>query len=233
VNSASDYWFQPLSDLWIELSPLIPKLSGAVLIILAGLALGLLLRAMARGLFHLLRLDAKLKDVWIFKVFSQTLHGEAPSQALANFALYAVLFLAVLLGVRVLGPGLGRSVSDALLGVMPRVLSFTMILFLGSMLAMGLSVLAQVVLVSSGSQHPHFWGKVIAWGTFGLAVIFSIEQLGLAGQLLTWLLLGGLAALALASALAFGLGCKDLAREFLIEWMRSNKEVEQGEGGAE
>jgi hypothetical protein len=108
------------------------------------------------------------------------------------------------------------------LGVVPRVMSFMLILLLGALLATFLSVIAQIMLAGSGVQHPAFWGKAVAWGTFGLTVIFSLEPLGLAGHLVTAILLILLGAISLAGALAFGLGCKDIAREFLIEILKGN-----------
>jgi len=85
---------------------------------------------------------------------------------------------------------------------------------------MFLSVLAQMVLVGSGAQHPVFWGKVIAWCTFGVTVMFSLEPLGMVGRFLTVTVYIVLGVLGLAAAIAFGLGCKDLAREFIIELLK-------------
>jgi uncharacterized membrane protein YuzA (DUF378 family) len=63
---------------------------------------------------------------------------------------------------------------------------------------------------------------VIAWGVFGVAMIYSLEQLGLAGRFLTLAVYIVLGTAGLAAALAFGLGCKDLAREFLIELLKED-----------
>jgi hypothetical protein len=142
---------------------------------------------------------------------------------MAAFIFYLILFMAILVAIRMLGVEGGQAILTSLLGVIPRVLSFMLILFLGSLLAMFFSVLAQLALVGSGTQHPGFWGKVIAWGTFGVTVMFSLEPLGLVGRFLTTTVFIVLGVAGLAAAIAFGLGCKDLAREFVIELLKSDK----------
>jgi hypothetical protein len=143
---------------------------------------------------------------------------------MASLLFYFVLFIAVLLAIRMLGVEGGQTILTSLFGVVPRVLSFMLILFLGILLAMFFSVLAQLALAGSGAQHPSFWGKVIAWCTFAITVMFSLEPLGLVGQFLTTTAFIVLGSLSLAAAIAVGLGCKDLAREFIIELLKENKQ---------
>jgi hypothetical protein len=60
----------------------------------------------------------------------------------------------------------------------------------------------------------------------GLAGMLALEQLGMAAQLLIGIGLILAAAVALAAGLAFGLGCRELARDFLVEYLRSVDEEE-------
>jgi hypothetical protein len=200
-----------------------PRLIAAILILAAGLFLSWLTKLLAANVCRWLKLDAKLSDVWLFRLWAQSLHGHTPSESIAGFAYFLVMFITVLLAVKILGVGASEKILSSLLVLIPRVFSFMLILLLGFLMAMFFSVIAQLVLASSGIQHPNFWGKIIAWGTMGMAVIFSLEQLGLVGKFLTLVVLIMLGTLGVASALAFGLGCKDLAREFLIELLKDDK----------
>ncbi|HET9869406.1 MAG TPA: hypothetical protein VFR02_02750 [bacterium] len=215
-------WTAPLAQLMDDLGTWAPSLLTALVVLVAGFALAWLLRALCSIVFKRLDLDERLGNLWLFQIWSRSLHGRSPSQSMASFIFYLVIFVVILLAIRLLGPEGGQAILSSLLGVIPRVLSFMLILFLGFLLAMFFSVLAQLALVGSGAQHPSFWGKVIAWGTFGLTVMFSLEPLGLAGQFLTTLALMVLGAMGLAAAIALGLGCKDLAREFVIELLKGN-----------
>jgi hypothetical protein len=216
-------WLAPLHAVWKDLAGFAPRLVAALVVIMAGLFLAWLGQALSYTLCRWLRLDAKLGNVWLFRLWSRGLRGQQPSGSISHFIYYVLLFLGVLLAVRLLGAGVADAVLTSLLGLVPRVFSVMLILFLGALMAMFFSVIAQLILASSNLQHPNFWGKVIAWGTFGVAIMFSLEQLGLVGKFLTQtgLILLGMAGL--AAAIAFGLGCKDLAREFLIELLKNDK----------
>lgn len=218
-----DAWLAPFQLLEQDLGGWAPKFLAALVVLVLSGALAYLLRSMALAAFEAIKLDSRLKDLWIFRLWHPRFRGQQPSQALAGFVLYFVLFLGILLSIRVMGVETSQRVLDTLLGVVPRVLSFMLILFLGALLSMFLSFLAQWALAASGAQHPTFWGKVVAWSTFALTVVFSLEPLGLAGELVTKAFLIVLAALGLAGALSFGLGCKDLAREFLIEILKGDR----------
>jgi hypothetical protein len=226
-SSIENIWIAPLRELAADFVGLAPKLLAALVVLVVGLGLAWLLRSLASGLMKVLKLDTKLRELWIFRIWVRGLHGRKPSLAAANFVFYAVLFVTVLLALHMLGVEASRTVLSTLLGVVPRVLSFMLILFLGALLAMLLSALAQLALAGSGAQHPNLIGKVIAWGTFGVTVAFSLEPLGLAGRLVTTILLIAIGAAGLATAMAFGLGCKDLAREFVIELLKEDEGSEQ------
>lgn len=216
-------WSTPIQQFWDDIQGWVPNLLSALLVLAVGLVAAWIMRWLAEALFRVLKLDKVLQDLWFFRLWSKGLHGRKPAQVLSSFVFYVILFLAILLAIHMLGVAGGEKILGALLGVVPRVLSFMMILFLGALLAMFISVLAQLALLGSGSQHPVFWGKVIAWGTFGVTVMFSLEPLGLVGSFLTTLVLIVLGVLGLAAAIAFGLGCKDLAREFVIELLKKEE----------
>lgn len=216
-------WTTPFHQLALDIQKGAPNLLAALLVLAGGLLFAWFCRYLSLALFKAVRLERRQQDIWIFRLWSRELHGRKPTESMASFVFYLVLFVTVLLAIHMLGVEGGERILDSLLGVVPRVLSFMLILFLGALLAMFLSVLAQLVLAGSGTQHPRFWGKVIAWGTFAVTVMFSLEPLGLVGRFLTAAVFILLGVLGLAAAIAFGLGCKDLAREFVIELLKENK----------
>jgi hypothetical protein len=222
-SQAENIWIAPLQKLAHDVASVAPRLLAALVLLIVGLALAWAVRSLVSAVLKLLKVDSKLGDLWLFRVWSRGLKGKRPSAATANFSFYVVLFVTILLAIHTLGVEAGQSVLAALLGVVPRVLSFMLILFLGALLAMFFSVLAQLALAGSGIQRPGLWGKVIAWGTFGVTIVFSLEPLGLAGRLVTDILLLALGVVGAATAVAFGLGCKDLARDVVIELLKNDQ----------
>ncbi len=214
------FWLKPWITFLNDAAAYAPKIVAALLVLLAGLFCAWLIRNLAHVLFRWMKLDQKTGDIWLFRLWSKSTHGHPVSDSLSNFFFYAALYVVILISVRFLG--VGESILHTLLEMVPRVLGFILILLLGALMAMFLSVLTQLFLATTRLQHPHFWGKVIAWGVFGVAMIYSLEQLGLAGRFLTLAVYIVLGTAGIAAALAFGLGCKDLAREFLIELLKED-----------
>lgn len=225
MNSSWQIWLAPLQEAGTDVIHFAPKLLAVLLVLMVGLFLAWFVKLLTSNICKWLKVDAKFSSVWLFQLWSRGMRGQQPSETTAKFNYYLVLFLAVLLAVKILGVGAGDKILNSLFNMVPQVFSFILILFLGFLIAMFLSVIAQLALSSSNVQHPNFWGKVIAWGTFGVAAMFSLQQLGMVGQFLTQLVLIILGTLGLASAIAFGLGCKDLAREFLIELLKEDKKI--------
>jgi hypothetical protein len=223
TTTGNNFWMAPLQQLADDFGSWAPHLIAALLVLAVGLVAAWLCRYLASGSFKVLKVESKLQDLWFFRLWARGMHGRKPTDSMSAFIFYLILFVTVLVAIRMLGVEGGEAILKSLLGVVPRVLSFMLILFLGSLLAMFFSVLAQLALLGSGAQHPSFWGKVIAWCTFGVTVMFSLEPLGLVGRFLTTTVFIILGVLGLAAAIAFGLGCKDLAREFVIELLKEDK----------
>ncbi|MGH7441372.1 MAG: mechanosensitive ion channel family protein [bacterium] len=219
-------WTEPFAGLWKGLEPLLPRICAALVLLLAGLLLAAGLRAVLRSLLQALGFDRRLAHLWLFQLWTRSHTDQTPSQGFANLSFYSVIFVAAMLAIRALGAGVEDVAFASLLEVVPRVLSVVLILLLGGLMAGFVSTLVQLAFAGSKLPHSVFWGKVAAWTTFGTAVMFSLEPLGLAGQLLTQAMLIGLGALALAVGLAFGLGCQDLAREFLKDLLREDKKID-------
>jgi len=216
-------WLEPLRSVLDDLGDFAPRLVTALLVFVFGLLVTRLAETLARGLCRLLKLDSKLDSVWIFRPWIKGTLSMTPSTTIGTFTFYILLIIVILLTLRVLNPEMNKMILTSMGQILPRMFGFMLIIFLGSLIAMFVSVFAQLVLDRSGVQHPQLWGKVVAWSTFGGAILLSMEQLGIVGKLLTFVVLILFSAIALAGAIAFGLGCKDMARQFLIELLKGDK----------
>jgi len=85
---------------------------------------------------------------------------------------------------------------------------------------LGIDFVDGVVSVTSqavGSHVAHLLGSITRWAIWIFALMFAFSQLGIAPQFMNILFTGIVAMLALAGGLAFGLGGKEAAGEFIRE----------------
>ncbi len=131
------------------------------------------------------------------------------------------LALAVLAGMDRLGVPLGRSVAERLAAVLPRILAAGMLFAVGTVAAMLSGALARRFFESAGVRHARWIGRLVTGVLIGFSVLMAIEQLGFAAQFVMGLGWIAAACAGLGFALAFGLGARDVARDVLVEYLRT------------
>jgi hypothetical protein len=129
--------------------------------------------------------------------------------------------IAVVLAADLLGFDLSTSVTERLRDVLPRVAAATLVLVVGTGLAMVLGAATRRAFESAGFRGSAVRGRVVMIALSAFSILLALEQLGLAAQLVVALSVTAVAAAGLALALAFGLGCRELARDFLVEMLQS------------
>lgn len=145
--------------------------------------------------------------------------------ALASWAAqWTIVLLVMMLALDVLGFNLTQSVGDRLRDVLPRVIAATIVLAVGVAVAMLFGAIARTLFAGAGLKGSRMRGQIVTIVLTGFAVLLALEQLGLAAQFIIALGLTAVAAVALAVGLAFGLGCRELARDFVVEYLRSLEE---------
>ena len=146
--------------------------------------------------------------------------------ALASWAVYWSIWLfAFLVAGDALGLEVTLSVAERLREVLPRVVSATLEMVVGVAVAMALGAVTRRIFETAGAKGSRLRGQVVTAVLSGFAVLLALEQLGLAAQFIVALGITVIGAVGLAVALAFGLGCRELARDFIVEYLRSLDEA--------
>ncbi len=120
-----------------------------------------------------------------------------------------------------LGFNLAASVGDRLNEVVPRIVTSAVLFAVGSLVAMLLGSVTQRFLETAGIRAARLQGQVVSVILIGFAALLALEQLGFAAQFVMALGIVAVAAAGLGLALAFGLGCRELTRDFVVEYLRS------------
>jgi small-conductance mechanosensitive channel len=81
-----------------------------------------------------------------------------------------------------------------------------------------------------GSEQParRFWPGVLRGGIYVVASFMALQELGIATTIVTSAFIIGLAAIAVAGAVAFGLGNRDLAGEMMRDWYERRSRAREG-----
>ena len=193
------------------------SLLAAALVVLVGWALAVFLSRLARTLLRALRFNEGIRGLAGDRATAR--HEPA---GVAAWAIYWLVFaVAIMLALDVLGFDLSASVAARLADVVPRIITSGLLFAVGALVAVMLGSIAQRFLESAGAGAARLRGQVVTLVLTGFAVLIALEQLGFAAQFVMILAVVAVAAVGLALGLAFGLGCRDLARDFVVEYLRS------------
>ncbi len=142
-----------------------------------------------------------------------------PSEIAGIVALVGIMLFATVAAVNILNiPALTALVSGIVV-IFGRILAGLIIFAVGLFLAN----LAFNIITSSGERQAQILGQVARISIIVLVSAMALQQIGVASDIVNLafgLLLG---AIAVAIALAFGLGGRDIAREQVQEWLNSFK----------
>lgn len=145
--------------------------------------------------------------------------SRTPSEIAGIVALVGIMLFATVAAVNILNiPALTALVSGIVI-IFGRILAGLVIFAIGLFLAN----LAFNIITSSGERQAQILGQVARIAIIALVSAMALQQIGVASDIVNLafgLLLG---AIAVAIALAFGLGGRDIAREQVQEWLNSFK----------
>jgi hypothetical protein len=214
---------QPWDDLLAHLNSLYAgagegmlSLGLAIVIALVGWAVAQLAAAAMRVLLRLLRFNQGVRGL-----FGPAAFTHEPAELVSWAVYWVVLVIGLMLAGDTLGFGLSASVKARLGDVLPRVVAAGLLLLVGVIVAMVFGNVTQRFFETAGMRGGRLRGQAVTAVLSAFAVLIALDQLGFAAQFVMAIGLIALGAVALAAALAFGLGCRDLARDFVVEYLRS------------
>ncbi len=203
---------QSLSLLW----EFLPGLVGAGLILFGGYVLAKLVQKGVTRLLRRLRLNEGLRKIGVLGAFDSAAAHYNPVRIIAHLAFWAVMFTAMLIAANALGIDSLAPVFSELVGYVPSVVAAIVIVILGLVLG---DFVGGLIMASTHSLHG---GPTLARagkaGVVLLAIFMALQELGVATTIATTAFAIMFGAVALAAALAFGLGNRDLAGEIARGW---------------
>ncbi len=108
--------------------------------------------------------------------------------------------------------------------VIPGLVASALILVIGILVVSFFANFALTIARNAGSPNAQLISKAIRYAGILVVALIAIDQLGLGGNILSVMLLTAFGALMLGLAIAFGLGCKDLARAAMERFLKDLRE---------
>jgi hypothetical protein len=189
----------------------VPALLGAIAVLLIGYFIAKLVGKLVYRVTHRAGLDRTLHNGPGGNVVSNI--TSSPSRLLGTIAFWAIFLSAISLAASVLHIKALTAFVGAVWGYLPNVIAALAIFIVAGLIATAVATLASRVMGDTGI------GRVVATGVpilvMTIATFMILNQLKIAPAIVTITYAALLGAIALGSALAFGLGGRDVAARML------------------
>src|SRR3569832_1594263 len=194
----------------------LPALIGALVILFAGYLLAKVLEKLVERGLRRMRVNLLLERGGVTHVVVRLGTHVNPTRVIANLVFWLVMFTVILLAANALGLQSLANVVSTLVSYIPSVIAAIVIVLVGIVLG---GFVGGLITASAGAVHG---GRALArigrGGVILLAIFMALQELGIATDIVTTAFAILFGAIALAMALSFGLGNRDLAGQITREW---------------
>jgi len=199
----------------------LPALIGALLILIIGYIIAKVLQGIVTRVLQSMGFEGWMERGGIKQFFDRSQTRQTPLSILGKLVFWLVFFIAISMAVDTLGITAISDVLAQFIAYIPQIIAAALILILATLLA---NFVAGIVRGATGSNVA---GSIAQYGIIVFAAFAALTQLGIAEELIVPTFLILLGAVALAAAIAFGLGGRDAAQRLVEQAYEKGDEKRQ------
>lgn len=218
--SYTDTFESALMSIWEGLLNFLPSFVVAAFVFVLGLFIGAALQRIVERLVRFLWVDRLLKKLKITDVFQKAEIKLDVAKAIGVIANWFVVFAFLVAATDIVGLSQVSSFLRSIVNYLPNLFVAAIILAIGFLIASWVHRLVYRGVEASRFGSAGFVAGLTKWSIVVFSVLAALVQLRIAAGLLQTLFTGVVFMLALAGGLAFGLGGKDTARQWLERMQR-------------
>ncbi|OOE11626.1 transporter [Stutzerimonas degradans] len=214
-----DPWTQSLlsamSSLWASVAAFIPRLFGALVVVLLGFVVAKLLDTLLSKVLAKLGLDRLMAGTGLTKLLGRAGIRVPVSVLIGKVVYWFVLLIFLVSAAESLGLERVSATLDVLALYVPKAFGAALILIAGVLLAQLFSGVVRGAAESVGIDYANGLARIAQGLVIIIAISVSIGQLEIKTELLNYVIAIVLISVGLAVALAFGLGSRELVSQIL------------------
>lgn len=214
----------PVKGMLAQVGVYVSSLAAVVLVLLVGWIVANIIKNLVNRVLDVLQVDTYAERVGVDKIFAKGGIKYSVSELIGVLSYWVVILISLVIAVGVVNQnGQAAGLLNTIVLYIPRVISAVFILIVGLFFATFVSTAIQTAAANAGVDQATLLGRlsqaVLIIFTFDIALRqIQIDIRGIENAVLILLASAGL-----ALALAFGLGCKDIAGRLTQEFLDKMK----------
>lgn len=215
---------EPVRALVNQLMAFLPTLAGALLLLLIGWIIAKALEAISARILKTIALDKIADQIQLSAVLAKGGVKRKLSELLGAIIYWLVMLAVVMVVFNALQLTVAAELFQNVVEFLPNVIASVFILIVGVFAAAFLATTVRTAASNAGIVQSHLLGQAVQAVVVVFAVVAALQQLRIefVGEVFL-IILGGIS---LGCALAFGLGCREIAGRWvsdLVSELQSRK----------
>ncbi len=221
-NLVDKVLIQPLSEVGREIVAFVPGLLTGIVVLIIGLGLAWLVKALVIRIIKLFGLEAAFDRSGLAEALKKMAVRDTPAKLIGRTFFWLVAFIFFILALKVMkAPAIDRLLERFIL-YLPNVFVALVILILGWLLGNFLGRAALIASVNAGIRLSSLLSRGVKGVILFISFVMAFEQLGIGRNTIVAAFAIAFGGAVLALALAFGLGGRGIARTYLEKRFKKN-----------
>jgi len=210
-----DVFNTSLQSLWFGFVQFTPKLVVAIVFFIIGWVLGSLIARAIEQVFSSLKIDSLFRTIGVDNFLRRAGVNLNSGHFIGEVIKWFIIIVFLLPSLNLVGlDEVSAFLGDSVLGFLPQVVIAAFVLIIAAVVSEGLSKAVLATARAMNLKAANMLATDAKYAVWIFAIIIALGKLGL-GDYMSILFTGLVAMLALAGALAFGLGAKEAAGRFI------------------
>lgn len=222
-----EIFLEPVKGMLTQAGSFVSALCAIILILLVGWIAGRLVKNLIVRILDILQIDSYAERIGVDKILAKGGIKYSISELIGVLTYWVVMLIALVIAMSTVNLNQqAAGLLNTIVLYIPRVISAIFILVLGLFFASFVNSAVQTAAANAGIEQSNLLGRLAQFVLIVFAIDIALRQLQIDLSSIENAVFVILSSIGLAFALAFGLGCKDIAgrltQEFLDK-LRSKK----------
>jgi hypothetical protein len=214
---------EPAKTMLNDIGRFLNNILLVVLILIIGWLISKLIRTVANRVLKAVKVDVLSERVELDKLLEKGGIRYSLSELIGDICYWLTLLVTFVVAINAVGLTIAASLLNQIVFYIPNIIAAIFILILGMFVATLLKNIVQTSAANAGISQANLLAKIIEAVVIIFAIAIALGQLNIGARIIELAVGIILGAIGLAAALAFGLGCRDIAAKHVAEFIEKLK----------
>jgi len=220
MQDLTDILLQSYNTFFTQLASFLPKLIGAVIILILGWIIAKIIKTISIKLLKLIRLNIITEKGGVDKFLHNGGVKKSPIEIIGTLFYWLIMLIVILAAFNSLGLSVASELFNQIILFIPNIIVAVLVIIFGLFLAKFISQALTTYFTNVGIENARTISKIAQYAIIVFVISISLTQINVGEEIVANAFLIIFGAICLALALAFGLGGKEWAANIMKKYWR-------------